>query len=99
MSHSLLWAAAMALALSPFALAQASTAGSTPFANPEITISSDGLDLTNAQDRITMNGRIARAAAQICGISVNHLGASVVGKSRQCRDEVIAETWAKLSLP
>jgi len=90
-------AAAAALAFSPFIMA-AGTAQATPFASERAAVSTSGLDLATDSGRAALDARIARAAAEVCGKSVHHLGASAMTRAYQCRQEVIAETRSKLLL-
>ncbi len=92
MPTKMIWAGALALALSPSASALAN-----PFASNAVDIRTSDLDLSNARDMARLDARIARAAADVCGRSVSHLGAIVATKASQCRAEVSSETRSRIA--
>lgn len=91
MPTKLVLAAAMAVAALPFA------ASANPFASETMSVAVQDLDLSTAQGQRTLNARLHRAASDVCGRSISHLGAEMVKKANTCRAEVISEARARLA--
>ena len=86
MPTKMIWAGAVALALGSSASALAN-----PFASDTVDVRTSDLDLSSARDMARLDARIARAATNVCGRSVNHLGAAVATKAAHCRAEVVSQ--------
>jgi len=85
------------MALCALVVASPAIASDNPFAKDRVVISYEDLNLNTADGQRSLDKRLDRAAAAVCGDGMARIHLSLEARSRACRGEVIASYRAQIA--